>query len=106
MRPIVLCAVALSTAALVPARAEDGIAVSLDAGSKKNLCASGIVPCPASSFLCDDPKVATIEYGPDGAVLRGIAPGTTLCAVSGSAGNRRLLRVTVSAPKPAGAPQR
>jgi hypothetical protein len=103
MRTSVLVALALCAAALAPARAEEGTPVSIDVGSTRNLCASGIVTCPVASFLCDDPNVAVIEYGAEGAVLRGVVPGTTLCAVSGSAGNRRLLRVTVLAKKPAGA---
>jgi hypothetical protein len=101
MRTFVLL-VTLCGVAAAPALADDATAVAVDAGAAKNLCASGIVPCPAASFLCDDPNVARIERGADGAVLQGVAPGTTLCAVTGSAGNRRILRVTVGAPKPAG----
>jgi hypothetical protein len=93
-------AAALCAAALAPARADDGVPVSVESGTTKNLCTSGIVTCPAASYLCDDPKVATIERGPDGAMLRGNSEGTTLCAVSGSAGHRQVLRVTVEPPKP------
>ncbi len=101
MRTFALVAASLLAAAVAPARAAEGVPVSIEVGSTRNLCTSGLVTCPAASFLCDDPKIATIERGPDGAVLRAIAPGTPLCAVSGSAGNRQILQVTVEAPKPA-----
>ncbi len=104
MRALALAALALCAAAAVPARAEDGIPVLIEVGSVKNLCSAGLVTCPASTFLCDDPKIAVVENGPDGAVLRGMSAGTTLCAVGPSVGFRRILRVTVSERKGGGAP--
>jgi hypothetical protein len=80
------------------ALADDGTPVSVEAGKSVNLCQAGLAACPASSFLCDDPKIARIENGPDGAELRAISPGTTLCSVLGPGrGFRRVLRVTVTA---------
>ena len=104
MRTAALVAATLAAVVLAPARADDATPVAMDAGTTKILCGSGIVSCPVSTFMCDDPKVAVIENGPQGAVLRAVAPGTTLCAVAGSVGTfRRILRVTVKTPqKPAG----
>jgi len=110
MRATALVAATLAAVALSPVRADDATPVAMDAGTTKSLCGSGLVSCPVSTFMCDDPKVAIIENGPQGAVLRAVAPGTTLCAVSGSAGTfRRILRVTVKArqaPAGEGAPAR
>ncbi len=96
-----LAVLALCSAAITAGRADDAIPVALDAGEARNLCA--IAPCPAREFRCDDPSVARIENGPDGAVLRGVAPGTTLCAATPTTGPRRILRVTVRGPSPSGA---
>jgi hypothetical protein len=105
MRSAGLLGVALCT--LAPAiRADDATPVSIDAGATRNLCAAGVVACPVSTFMCDDPKIAVVENGPAGAVLKGIAPGTTLCAIGAAAGTfRRVLRVTVR-PAEGGAPER
>jgi hypothetical protein len=90
-----LAALALACGA---ALADDASPVSVEAGKSVNLCRAGLAACPASSFLCDDPKIARIENGPDGAELRAISPGTTLCSVLGPGrGFRRVLRVTVTA---------
>ncbi len=98
-----LLAAAICAVALAPALAQDGTPVALDVGTTQNLCTSGVVPCPVTMFMCDDPKVARIENGPAGTVLRGVSPGKTVCAVTGSAGTfRRILQVTVEAPKPGG----
>jgi hypothetical protein len=82
-------------------RGDDATPVAIEAGSALNLCQAGLARCPASSFLCDDPKVALIENRSDGAVLKGVAPGTTTCAVLGlGMASRSVLRVTVApAPK-------
>lgn len=99
MRTAALLAATLTAVAFSSARADDATPVAMDAGTTKSLCGSGLVSCPVSTFMCDDPKIAVIENGPQGAVLRAVGPGTTLCAVAGSAGTfRRILRVTVSAP--------
>jgi hypothetical protein len=97
-----LAALLAAALATVAAGGDDGIPVSIEVGSAKNLCSAGLVGCPAATFMCDDPKVAVIENAPDGAVLRGISAGTTLCAVGSVVGFRRILRVTVLGPKPAG----
>jgi hypothetical protein len=91
-----LFATALALAAA--ARADDATPVALEASKSVNLCTTGLAACPAASFLCDDPKVARIENGPEGPELKAISPGTTLCAVLGLGRARRLLRVTVTAP--------
>ncbi len=97
---------ALRTAALVAAlalaagaRGDDATPVTLEAGKAVNLCKAGLAACPATTFLCDDPKVARIENGPDGPELKAVSPGATLCSVLGPGrAFRRLLRVTVTAP--------
>jgi hypothetical protein len=87
------------------ARADEPTPVSVSAGEALNVCQAGLVHCPVSSFLCDDPKVAIVENGPDGAVLKGISPGTTLCSLLGfERAFRRVIRVTVSKGDPARGP--
>ncbi|HEX9048953.1 MAG TPA: hypothetical protein VF841_00300 [Anaeromyxobacter sp.] len=91
--------VATLACAIAAARADDATPVSLEAGQALNLCRAGLVACPASASLCDDPKVARVENGPDGAELKAGSPGTTLCSVLGPGrAFRRVLRVTVTAP--------
>lgn len=100
MRPVLLAA-ALVVAAALPAHAEDGTPVEVEVGRKIVLCKEGLAVCPAGVLLCDDPRVASIENGPDGPELKGISPGKTLCSVSGPGGAfRRVLRVTVTRPEP------
>ncbi len=95
MRQAVAAAVLLLALA---ARAGDTTPVKLQVGGVLKLCREGLVMCPAASFLCDDPKVARIENGPDGAELKAIAPGTTLCSVLGrDLAFRTVLEVTVRA---------
>jgi hypothetical protein len=99
-----LAAAALALFTPGHARADGPTPVALAAGASLKLCTSGLVQCPASTFLCDDPKVAIIENGAGGAELKGVAPGETTCSVLGYAtASRRVLRVTVSpAPPPRG----
>ena len=79
-------------------RADEPTPVNMGVGESVNVCRSGLTLCPVSTFLCDDPKVAAIENGPDGAVLRGNSPGTTLCSLLGPGrAFRRVIRVTVRA---------
>lgn len=95
---------ALLVALVLPlvAMAEDGTAVEVTAGKKVVLCKKGLAVCPASVSLCDDPRVATIENGPEGPELKGLSPGTTLCSTAGPGGAfRRVLRVTVVPPRDA-----
>lgn len=81
------------------ARAGEGSPVKLAVGEVLKLCQAGLAMCPASSFLCDDPAVARIENGPEGVELKGIAPGTTRCAVLGrDLAHRSVLEVTVTPP--------
>ena len=101
MTPLAALLVALATAA-APA-AEGATPVTLVKGERLELCKSGLVAvCPVAHFICDDPRVATVEQGAAGAELLGVGPGRTLCAVHGfEMASRRLLAVTVQQP-PAG----
>ncbi len=103
MRPLsaILAAALLSGS---PARADEPTPVKLRVGEVLEICKAGLTRCPVTSFLCDDPKVAAVERGEDGAVLKAVSPGTTTCSVLGfGMGFRRVLRVTVEA-EPARAP--
>jgi hypothetical protein len=93
----ILAAMALLLA--VAARGGGGTPVRLSAGEVVKLCQAGLARCPASAFLCDDPKIALIENGPEGVELKGIAPGTTVCSVLGPGqAFRAVLDVTVTPP--------
>lgn len=93
---------ALAVALPALASAQDGTPVQVTVGKKVVLCKEGLAVCPSSVSLCDDPKIAFIENGPDGPELRGVSPGTTLCSSSGPGGaHRRVLRVTVVLPRAA-----
>ena len=84
----------------VTAGAGGGTPVRLQVGEAVKLCKAGLAMCPARAFLCDDPKVARIENGPDGVELKGISPGTTLCSVLGrDLAFRSVLEVTVTRPE-------
>lgn len=99
MRQAVAAAVLLLS---VGTRAGEGRPVKVAVGEVLKLCQTGMAMCPASAFLCDDPKVARIENGPEGVELKGIAPGTTLCSVLGrDLAFRSILEVTVIAPEQA-----
>ncbi len=93
------CASTVITLALFAgsrAHADEPTPVNLRVGDAANVCKIGLARCPVSSFLCDDPKVATIEGGAEGAVLKGVSAGTTLCSVLGpGTAFRRVFRVTV-----------
>ncbi len=96
MKQAVVAAVLLLAAV---ARGGDATPVKLQVGGVLKLCREGLAMCPASSFLCDDPKVARIENGPEGVELKAIAPGTTLCSVLGrDLALRTVLEVTVTPP--------
>ena len=83
-----------------PARSDEPTPVEVEAGGTLSLCKAGLVPCPVSTSLCDDPKVAVIRNAPDGAELKGLSAGTTLCSALGfQTAFRRVLRVTVTPPK-------
>jgi hypothetical protein len=90
-------AAALLLVAAAMARADEPTPISLIVGGSINVCKAGLTVCPVSSFMCDDPKVAVVENGADGALVKGVSPGTTLCSVRGHEGAfRRLMRVTVT----------
>ena len=90
--------IAVSVFASGLARGDEPTPVEMRVSETLNVCKAGLVRCPVSSFLCDDPKVAIIEGGADGAVLKGLSAGTTLCSVLGpGTAFRRVLRVTVEA---------
>ena len=91
-------AMAAAVLLLALAARAGGTPVKLQVGGVLKLCREGLAMCPAAGFLCDDPKVARIENGPDGAELKAIAPGTTLCSVLGrDLAFRTVLQVTVTA---------
>jgi hypothetical protein len=56
---------------------------------------------PVKFPICDDLKVVDVVETPDGLAFKGIAPGKTLCSVSGGAtmsgglGPRRVFAITV-----------
>jgi hypothetical protein len=99
-----LAAAALALFTSGHARADGPTPVTLAAGASLKLCKAGLASCPVSTSICDDPKVAIIENGADGAELKGIAPGETTCSALGfETAFRRVFRVTVSpAPPPRG----
>ena len=86
---------ALLAAGLV--QADEPVPVRVAVGKTFNVCAAKLIVCPASNLICDDPKIAVMENGPQGAVVEGVAPGTTLCSAHGP-GNAFfvLMRVTVT----------
>jgi hypothetical protein len=89
--------IALLAASLArSARADGETPLEVRVGQSIPLCA--YVQCPVSAFLCDDPRVAIVRNGKDGAELAGVAKGTTLCSALGLGGaSRRVFRVTVTA---------
>jgi len=98
MRRRALAAAVVALFTVGEMRADEPTPVVVAAGASLKLCKAGLAPCPVSTSLCDDPKVAIIENGPDGAELRGVAPGETLCSVLGfETAFRRVFRVTVAA---------
>src|SRR5512139_588520 len=71
--------------------------VELKVGEAFEVCASGLVGCPAIGPICDDPKVAIpVDIPGSGLGFRGVGPGSTLCsAISRLGGFRRVFRITV-----------
>ncbi len=69
--------------------------LDLAPGETFDLCASGLVVCPARTPICDDPNVAVPVDLPGGLGFRGVATGTTLCSAASAAGPRRVFRITV-----------
>jgi hypothetical protein len=71
--------------------------VELKVGETFDVCASGLILCPAiGGNICDDPKVAIpIDVPGSGVGFRGVGPGTTLCSSLSPTGFRRIFRITV-----------
>ena len=102
--PVAVAALLAAAPAASEAPPSGAITVKLAVGERLDLCAAKLIPvCPVSRFICDDPKVATVELTQQGipAGLVGVGAGQTLCAVYDMGGaNKRLLAVSVA--KPAG----
>ncbi len=89
----VLCTLIVTA---LPARAqEEPLPIDLQAGDTFEVCASGLILCPARTPICDDPKVAVPVDTPGGLGFKGVGPGTTLCSAASAAGPRRVFRITV-----------
>jgi hypothetical protein len=69
--------------------------VELTVGEIFRVCNTGEIICPVIYRICDDLTVVDVVDTPDGLGFRGIGPGTTLCAASGSEGLRRVFRINV-----------
>lgn len=69
--------------------------VDLQSGETFDVCASGMVVCPARRPICDAPKIVTPVDLPGGLGFQGVAPGTTLCSAASAVGPRRVFRITV-----------
>lgn len=100
LRPLALAAALAAPFAPLaddPAPADAPHPLQLRVGETVSLCATGTIGCPAQAARCDDPKVVLPAQGPDGAALRGLSAGTTLCSAAGGTvlGTRRVYRVTV-----------
>jgi hypothetical protein len=88
MTRIIVLAVALLS---LPALADEPLRVEIRVGEEKPLCHGGMCHAP----ICDDSSVAKVSA--DGrAVLRGVAPGKTLCSVDTGFG-RQVYEVLVTA---------
>jgi hypothetical protein len=100
MTPLRLSAPAAAALALLFAAAslaEDAgppaeTVLELQPGESASLC-----PCPVYGLICDDPSLVELEATRDGAALRAVKPGTTLCSVRNALGVRRTYRVVVRA---------
>src|SRR5512139_2341362 len=70
--------------------------VELKVGEAFDVCASGLINCPLSAPICDDPKVAIpVDIPGSGLGFRGVGPGATLCSAGTISGFRRVFRITV-----------
>lgn len=79
--------------------ADDPYPLHVSVGQGAAICKTGTILCPAGAAMCDDPKVAVPELGPDGVEFKGVGPGSTLCSAGSASGKgaRRVYRVTVGA---------
>jgi hypothetical protein len=90
---------ALLLSVLLAAGDDAPAAIQVEVGKTFDVCKAQLIVCPVSSSMCDAPAIAVVENGADGAVVKGVSPGTTLCSVRGpGAAFFRLMRVTVVAP--------
>ncbi len=101
MRARHLAPLALLLAPCAPRAAEPDApkAITVEVGKTVELCGT-VALCPVSSVVCDDPSLARAEATAVGVGLRGLKPGTTLCAAVGSNLARRQFEVTVTPPRP------
>ncbi len=76
----------------LPALADERPRITIRVGEEKPLCTGGTCYAP----ICDDPSVAVVS-AEGNAVVRGVAPGKTLCSVNTGFG-RQVYEVVVSAP--------
>jgi hypothetical protein len=88
-----------SLAMFEPARAQnEPYPVELKVGEIFDVCASGLMACPAFAPMCDAPTVAipvTASEGSGGLGFRGVGPGTTLCSAASATGFRLIFRINV-----------
>lgn len=83
-----------------PSGSSDGYhPVDLHVGEIFKICQSGLIVCPATQPLCDDPKIAVPVDTPDGLGFKGVSPGTTLCTAYPTGGRwgspHPVLRISV-----------
>ena len=108
MRParVVGLAAALTVLAALPAaagaeqatgdpRVDGALPLRLEVGEVLLLCKTGTVICPAQAPICDDGKVVSWSFGPDGLQFVAMGPGETLCSAESANRLRRVYRVTV-----------
>ncbi len=92
-------AVALLAAGLALAedrRDDEGtVPIDLAVGRTFDVCEAKLILCPVTHSVCDDPNVAVVEFERGHVVLKGVAPGTTLCSVRGQGAFRVVMRVAV-----------
>jgi hypothetical protein len=94
---------ALAASAAAPLAQVPPPSVEIVVGDSVSVCGR-LATCPIAAHACDDAKVVGYDVGKAGPELKGLAPGTTLCALLGSSAVRTVVRVTVVPPPPAAAP--
>lgn len=94
---VLLAAFAAPGRTQAPDAAADAYPLTLAVGESVALCDTGTLLCPAAGTRCDDLSVVGVGADPRGPVLKGLAPGTTLCSAATASGQgpRRVYRVTV-----------
>lgn len=78
-------------------RLDEAYPLRLEVGKSVKVCETGTLMCPAEAPICDDPKIATWSFGPDGLEFEGVSPGQTFCSAGSALKLRRVYRVTVAA---------